>query len=116
MSEYIVGPTSELGPGSVAGAGPYVVVNVEGERTALSRHCRHLRADLAAGSIDAEGCLVCPLHHARYDVATGQMVTGPQGVFAKVPGLGASFKALTRAVPLKRATVLERDGQVVVTD
>ena len=116
MSEYIVGPVSELGPGSVAGAGPYVVVNIDGTRQALSRRCRHFRADLAGGSVDADGCLVCPWHHARYDPNTGRMVTGPQGVFAKVPGLGASFKALTKVAPLKRATVIERDGQVVVTD
>ena len=116
MSEYIVGPVSELGPGSVAGAGPYVVVNVDGTRHALSRHCRHLRADLAGGSIDAEGCLVCPRHHARYNTTTGEMVDGPGGAFGKVPGLGASFKALTKVAPLKRATVTERDGQVVVTD
>jgi nitrite reductase/ring-hydroxylating ferredoxin subunit len=116
MSEYIVGPASDLGPGSVAGAGPYVVVNIDGRRTALSRRCRHLRADLAGGSIDPEGHLVCPWHHACYDVSTGEMVTGPQGAFAKVPGLGASFKALTKAIPLKRATVIEREGQVIVTD
>ena len=33
------------------------------------------------------------------------MVRGPQGIFAKIPGLGASFKALTRLIPLKRAVV-----------
>jgi nitrite reductase/ring-hydroxylating ferredoxin subunit len=114
MSEHIVGPVEELGPGSVRGAGPWVVVNVDGRRVALTRHCRHLRADLADGSVDADGCLVCPWHRARYDVTTGQMVTGPQGVFARVPGLGATFKALTRVAPLGRAEVIERDGQVVV--
>jgi nitrite reductase/ring-hydroxylating ferredoxin subunit len=116
MSEYIVGPTQELGPGSVRGAGPWVVVNIAGERRALSRRCRHLRADLAGGEIDADGCLVCPSHHARYNTENGTMVTGPQGVFAKIPGLGESFRALTRVAPLKRAEVIERDGQVIVRD
>jgi 3-phenylpropionate/trans-cinnamate dioxygenase ferredoxin component len=114
MSEYIVGSVEELGPGSVKGAGPWVVVNVDGQRHALSRKCRHLRADLAGGTIDAEGCLVCPWHQARYDVNAGNMVTGPQGAFAKVPGLDPFFKAITKFGPLKRATVIERDGQVVV--
>jgi nitrite reductase/ring-hydroxylating ferredoxin subunit len=116
MSEYIVGSAQELGPGSVTGAGPWVVVNVAGERRALSRRCRHLRADLAGGEIDADGCLVCPWHQSRYNTDDGTMVTGPQGAFAKVPGLDAFFKALTRAIPLKRAEVIERDGQVVVRD
>jgi nitrite reductase/ring-hydroxylating ferredoxin subunit len=115
MTEYIAGPIAELGPGSVTGAGPWVVVNVNGERHALSRKCRHLRADLANGTIDADGCLVCPWHQARYDVERGNMVTGPQGAFAKVPGLDPFFEAITKLAPLKRATVIERDGQVVVT-
>jgi hypothetical protein len=33
------------------------------------------------------------------------MVRGPQGVFAKIPGLGASFVALTKAWPLRRGKV-----------
>jgi nitrite reductase/ring-hydroxylating ferredoxin subunit len=61
MSETLVGTVEELGPGSVKGVGDYVVVNVDGTRHALSRRCRHLRADLAKGEIDAEGCLVCPI-------------------------------------------------------
>jgi hypothetical protein len=33
---------------------------------------------------------VCPWHHSASDVTTGQMVRGPQGAFAKVPGLALS--------------------------
>jgi hypothetical protein len=33
------------------------------------------------------------------------MVRGPQGVYAKIPGLGAAFIALTRAWPLRRGRV-----------
>jgi nitrite reductase/ring-hydroxylating ferredoxin subunit len=113
-SEQMVGPVEELGPGSVRGAGPWVVLNIDGQRVALSRRCRHLRADLAQGHIDDHGCLVCPWHQARYDPASGRMVTGPQGVFAKVPGAGTFFTALTRVAPLGRAEVIERDGEVIV--
>jgi nitrite reductase/ring-hydroxylating ferredoxin subunit len=109
-----VGDAAELGPGTVRGAGPWVVVNVDGERHALTRRCRHLRADLADGTIDEQGCLVCPWHHARYDVRTGRMVSGPGGVFGKVPGLGLAFETLTKFAPLGRGRVLERDGKVVV--
>ncbi|HWF56414.1 MAG TPA: Rieske (2Fe-2S) protein [Solirubrobacteraceae bacterium] len=114
MAEHDVGAAAELGPGTVRGAGPWVVVNVDGKRTALSRRCRHLRADLADGTIDADGCLVCPWHGARYDTETGRMLTGPQGVFAKIPGLDAFFTNLTKVAPLRRADVIERDGEVIV--
>ena len=112
MSEQLVGTIDELGPGSVRGVGDWAVLNVGGERRAVSRRCRHLRADLAQGTIDGDGCLVCPWHHARYDPASGRMVAGPKEGFEKIPGLDAAFVQLTRIWPLRRAEVIERDGQV----
>jgi 3-phenylpropionate/trans-cinnamate dioxygenase ferredoxin component len=112
--EERVGPVSELPPRKVTGAGRWAVANVDGDYLAVTRRCRHLGADLAGGTIDRQGCLVCPWHGSRYDMHTGRMVEGPQGVFAKVPGLGASFKALTRVLPLGRGEVVERDGVLYV--
>lgn len=114
MSEIEVGPASELTPGTVAGAGRYAVGNANGDLFAVTRRCRHLYADLARGSIDDEGCLVCPWHGSKYNVETGRMVRGPQGIFAKIPGLGAAFKALTLVLPLGRGTVVERDDTIYV--
>ncbi len=57
---------------------------------------------------------MCPWHASRYDVETGRMVRGPQGIFAKIPGLGAANRLLTRVLPLRRAEVDERDGTVFV--
>jgi nitrite reductase/ring-hydroxylating ferredoxin subunit len=114
VAEELVGSAAELGPGTVRGVGSWAVLNVDGHRYAVSRRCRHLRADLANGTIDAEGCLVCPWHHAAYDPATGRMVIGPQKGFEKVPGLGSAFKALTKVAPLAHADVIERDGNVYV--
>jgi nitrite reductase/ring-hydroxylating ferredoxin subunit len=112
--ETLVGPVEDLAPNTVTGAGHYVVGNVNGERFALSRRCRHLGADLANGSLDDEGRLVCPWHQSAYDVGTGRMVRGPQGAFAKIPGLDATYRALTRAWPLRRREVTERDGCLYV--
>ena len=78
MQEQLVGTVQELGPGSVRGIGDWTVLNVNGERYAVSRRCRHLRADLANGEVDENGCLVCPWHQSRYDPTTGRMVEGPQ--------------------------------------
>lgn len=115
MAEAVeVGPVSELAIGSVKGAGRFAVGNADGDLFAVTRRCRHLLADLADGSIDEDGCLVCPWHGAKYEVGSGRMVRGPQGVFAKIPGLGIAFKALTLVLPLGRGEVVERDGKLFV--
>ncbi len=113
-NEREVGPASELAPGVVKGVGRYAVGNSDGDLFAVTRRCRHLYADLADGSVDDNGCLTCPWHGAKYDVETGRMVRGPQGIFARIPGLGLAFKALTVVLPLGRGTVTERDGTVYV--
>ena len=106
-------PAANVPEGTVIGVEEYAVGN-NGEYFAVGRKCRHLRADLAGGSIDAEGCLVCPWHASKYDVRTGRMVRGPQGIFAKIPGLGASFMALTRVIPLKRGTIEQRGKSLYI--
>lgn len=113
-NEQEVGAAADVPPGTVVGAGPYAVGNAGGDLFAVSRRCRHLGADLANGTLDAEGRLVCPWHRSAYDVRTGRMVVGPQGAFAKVPGLGAFYRAVTRVLPLQRGQVVERDGCLFV--
>ncbi|MDG3009801.1 Rieske 2Fe-2S domain-containing protein [Rhodococcus sp. D2-41] len=113
MSQKI--STTDLPDGAVIGVGKYAVGNAGGEYFAVSRKCRHLRADLADGSIDDDGCLVCPWHGAKYDVATGHMVLGPQGVFAKIPGLDAAVEALTRLWPLRRGRLEQRGDDLYLS-
>lgn len=113
MSKSI--PAADLPPGAVSGVERYAVGNNGGDYFAVSRRCRHLGADLAGGTIDADGCLVCPWHQSKYDVTTGRMVRGPQGVFAKVPGLGAAFKGLTRVLPLKVGKVVRRGDDLEIS-
>jgi nitrite reductase/ring-hydroxylating ferredoxin subunit len=107
-----VGAAAGLPPGTVVGVGRYAVGNVGGRYFAGTRRCRHLGADLAGGSIDEKGCLVCPWHRSAYDVTTGRMVRGPQGNFAKVPGLDYGYRMLTRVLPLGRTAVTGRDGEL----
>ena len=114
-SETEVGPVDGLPAGKVTGVGRWAVGNTGTEKFAVGRRCRHLRADLGGGSIDDEGCLVCPWHQAKYDVHTGKMVRGPQGIFAKIPGFNAVEKAITTVAPLRRGSVTERDGTLFVS-
>jgi nitrite reductase/ring-hydroxylating ferredoxin subunit len=115
-AEQRVGLAADIPPGKVVGAGRYAVGNAGGRYFAVTRRCRHLGADLAGGSIDEDGCLVCPWHRSAYDVESGRMVRGPQGAFAKVPGLGFGYRMLTRVLPLGRAAVTERDGELYLAD
>ena len=113
-NEIEVGPAADLVPGVVRGAGRYAVGTANGELFAVTRRCRHLGADLANGSTDRRGCLVCPWHGARYDVASGRMIRGPQGVFARIPGVDAGYRLLTTVLPLGRGEVVQREGTVFV--
>ena len=42
------------------------------------------------------------------------MTRGPRGVFAKIPGVDAGYRLLTRVLPLGRGEVVERDGTLFV--
>lgn len=106
-------PATSVPEGTVIGVEEYAVGN-NGDHFAVGRRCRHLRADLAEGSIAQDGCLVCPWHGAKYDVRTGRMVRGPQGIFAKIPGLGAGFIALTHLLPLKRGTITRQGPSLFI--
>jgi nitrite reductase/ring-hydroxylating ferredoxin subunit len=83
--EAEVGSTAELVPGVVRGAGRYALGNANGKLFAVTRRCRHLGADLANGSIDREGCFVCPWQGARYDVATGRMTAARRASWPSSP-------------------------------
>jgi nitrite reductase/ring-hydroxylating ferredoxin subunit len=53
-----------------------LLVNVGGTFYALSDMCGHQRAPLSRGRL--EGHVVeCPLHFARFDVRTGELLSGP---------------------------------------
>ena len=112
-------PASSLPPGSVGRAGPWTVVRTrDGEARAVSSRCRHQLADLSAGTVDAEGCLVCPWHQSRYDVRTGEMVEGPRG-FLGYHGPTPGYTQLVRllgSVARLRVRRARRSGEDVVLD
>ena len=110
-------PVSSLPPGTVGRAGRWAVVNRGGTVTAVSPRCRHQLADMSKGSLDADGCLVCPWHGSRYDVDTGSMVEGPHGILwyvGKTPGYTQLVKGYGVFLKLKRRAVTRRGEQYVV--
>jgi 3-phenylpropionate/trans-cinnamate dioxygenase ferredoxin component len=84
-----------------------------GKPFAVSNRCRHLFASLGEGHVTEEGCLECPWHASRYDVANGKMVRGPQGAFKPLAGL---VKATTGAIPLKTFPVELHDDAIWLVD
>ena len=117
MSETPSVPASDLSPGQVRRVGSWAVGNSEGELFAVSRRCRHQLGDLSAGSIDADGCLVCPWHQARYDVASGKMVDGPKGFLGyhgPTPGYTQVVRAYSRVLRLRVAQAVRVGAEVVV--
>ena len=117
-------PATDLPPGTVRRVGDWAVGNrgagPDGEDRyfAVSRRCRHQLADLSQGTVDADGCLVCPWHQSRYDVRTGEMVAGPRGFFGyhgPTPGYTQLVAAIGKVAKL-RIRRAHRTGDDVVLD
>ncbi len=53
-----------------------------------------------------------PLARLAYGVTTRRMVRGPRGIFVNVPGLDFGYRLFTRVLPLGRAAVTERGGEL----
>lgn len=108
-------PADAVPPGAVRRAGEWTVANRGGDLRAVSSRCRHQLADLSKGSLDADGCLVCPWHGSRYDLDSGAMVRGPRGFLTYVgrtPGYTQLVQAVGAVARLRRRPVRRR-GDVV---
>jgi len=68
-----------------------------GKPFAVSNRCRHLFASLGNGHVTEDGCLQCRWHAARYDIATGKVLRGPQGAFKPLAGVVKANNRRSRA-------------------
>jgi len=110
-------PLSALAGGAVRRVGAWTVGTSKGEPFAVSSRCRHQLADLSKGSVDSDGCLVCPWHGARYDVRDGRMVQGPKGFFGyhgPSRGYREIVKGYARFLPLRRRSAVVRGERVEI--
>jgi nitrite reductase/ring-hydroxylating ferredoxin subunit len=53
-----------------------VLCNYEGKIYAISRRCGHMNAPLDLGALEGY-ILTCPMHHAQFDITTGEALSGP---------------------------------------
>ena len=110
-------PAADLPPGAVHRVGDWAVGNTGDRYFAVSRRCRHQLADLSEGTVDADGCLVCPWHQARYDVRTGEMTEGPRGFLGyhgPTPGYTQFVRAYARVLRLRVRRATRRGDDVVL--
>ena len=79
-NEHRVASVSDLSPGQMknveAGETPLLLSNVEGEIYAVSGTCTHYGAPLADGALSGKQ-VICPWHHACFDVTTGDHLEPP---------------------------------------
>ena len=81
MSRFVpVAQVSELAPGQmkmvVADQERLLLVNMAGTFYIISDACGHDWAPLSKGKLEGHA-VICPRHFARYDVRTGQLLSGP---------------------------------------
>jgi nitrite reductase/ring-hydroxylating ferredoxin subunit len=62
--------------GAVLGERPIALVRSGGKFYALDDVCTHQFARLSEGYVE-DGCIECPLHQGRFDLATGAATAAP---------------------------------------
>lgn len=86
-----------------AGGLKLFLTKVGGEYFAGQRKCPHLGFNLCKGKVE-DGAVVCPLHKAKFDLATGQVQRDPKLLF-----IGMKAKNDLTTYPVK-----EEDGEIYI--
>jgi nitrite reductase/ring-hydroxylating ferredoxin subunit len=50
--------------------------NYDGKIYAIGRRCGHMNAPLDLGTLEGY-ILTCPMHHAQFDITSGEVLSGP---------------------------------------
>lgn len=87
-----VAKISDIAPGGLiaveAGGEEIVLGNCDGKIYAISRRCGHMNAPLEMGTLDGY-IITCPLHHAQFDLTTGEALSPP---VQRGPGVAAGHE------------------------
>jgi len=91
--DYIkVATTAEVAPGRIvpveAGGLKLLLAQAGGEYFAAQRKCPHLGFNLCRGGKLDGRAIVCPLHKAKFDLATGEIERAPKLLFLEMKAKG----------------------------
>lgn len=99
MSFFEVAKTDDIPEGTMkpitAGDMEILVINYNGSYYATNRRCTHMGGDLSKGELEGK-IVTCPRHGSKFDVTTGESISGPKIGFLK-------FK--TKSVPVYEVKV-----------
>jgi nitrite reductase/ring-hydroxylating ferredoxin subunit len=82
-----------------------LMANIDGQFFAVDALCPHMNGYLPSGKFE-NGEVICPVHHARYDVKTGKLVKNVDMLVKMATGHGAK--------DLKVYTVKVEGGDVFI--
>lgn len=99
MEYVMVAGTAEVAEGSLlpveANGIKLLLTKVDGSYYATQRKCPHLGFNLCRGKIE-DHAVVCPLHKARFDLATGEVTRDPRLLF-----IGMTVKSGLKTYPIR---------------
>ncbi|MCJ7471331.1 MAG: Rieske (2Fe-2S) protein [Actinobacteria bacterium] len=86
--EYLeVGKTSEITEGTMKAytikGNNILVFNYNGKYYAIGGKCTHMGGDLSKGKLEGK-IVTCPRHGSKFDITTGESVSGPKIGFLKL--------------------------------
>ncbi len=114
MNRYDIGASEDIPVGRFqavkAGEQNLLVFHLEDGFYATQAHCTHVFAPLKGGKLVEEHQIRCPLHHARFDVRTGEVVEWA----CHPPGIIKAINAVRKEKALKTFPVSEEDGRLFV--
>jgi nitrite reductase/ring-hydroxylating ferredoxin subunit len=86
MSYVVAGEAVQVPPGTMksfmVSGKKLLVTNIDGRFYAINSICTHAGGDLSKGKLDGN-VVTCPRHGSRFDVTTGQALSGPKFGFVK---------------------------------
>jgi nitrite reductase/ring-hydroxylating ferredoxin subunit len=87
MEYHRVAGTGDISAGRIipieAGGQKLLLAQVGGDYFAAQRKCPHLGFNLCRGSLDG-AAVVCPLHKAKFDLASGKIERDPKLLFIQM--------------------------------
>ena len=87
MEYFEVAKTGEITEGSMKACTVHgkdiLVANYGGKYYAIDGKCTHLGGDLSKGKLEGK-IVTCPLHGSKFDITTGESISGPKIGFLKL--------------------------------